>query len=328
MSNSQYEPPIKLTETVINLVADICEMVGRLSVDYEANVNPRLRRDSRIKTIHASLAIENNSLSIEQVTDVINGKKVFGPPSEIQEVKNAFEAYEKLLGFNQYSSADLLIAHKLLMHDLVKEAGRFRSGGVGVFAGEKLVHMAPPAEFVPEQIEMLLDWAKTSTLHPLIKSCVFHYEFEFIHPFQDGNGRMGRMWQTLILYNWNPSFAWIPVETIIRENQSEYYDALGKADKAADSSIFVEFLLSAIRQALTELSVTAQATAQVTAQVELLLEALDDGDLSLQQLMEKMNLHHRQSFRSIYLLPAIEAGVVEMTIPDKPNSSKQKYRRK
>jgi len=328
MSSDLYNPPITLSNTITNLVADICESVGRLSVNYERKVTTGLRRANRIKTIHASLTIENNSLSVAQVTDVINGKKVFGPQDDIQEVKNAFEAYEKLLSLNPFSAGDLLAAHKLLMHDLDKEAGRFRSGGVGVFAGEKLVHMAPPAEFVPEQIRSLLSWVKTSDLHPLVKSCVFHYEFEFIHPFADGNGRMGRMWQTLILYKWNPAFAWLPVETLIREHQDEYYDVLGKADAQADARIFVEFLLGAIKAALAELAGTVQVTAQVSEQVGKLLDALGNQTLSLRELMEKMGLHHRQSFRATYLLPALEAGVIEMTFPDKPNSSKQKYRAK
>jgi len=188
--------------------------------------------------------------------------------------------------------------------------------------------MAPPAARVPQLVTDLIAWAKESEAHPLIKSCVFHYEFEFIHPFSDGNGRMGRMWQNLLLYQWKPLFAWLPVETLISERQQEYYDALKSADKATDSGVFVEFMLQAIADALKELAQTAQVHAQVTAQVERLLDVLDCGEQSTAELMAQLGLKHRQSFRNLYLLPALQLGLVEMTIPDKPNSSKQKYRRK
>lgn len=327
MSDELYNPPFTVTENIINLTASISELVGRISIDFEQKINPKLRRDNRLKTIHASLAIENNSLSLGQVTDVINGKRVLGPPGDIQEVKNAYEAYETLLSYNPYACKDLLLAHRLLMHGLVSEAGNFRSGGVGIFAGKQLVHMAPPAKLVPEQVNKLLEWSKRTKTHTLIKSCVFHYEFEFIHPFADGNGRMGRMWQTLLLYKWNPIFAWLPVETLIREHQDEYYAALGRADAASDSGVFIDFLLRLMEDSLKEMSATAQVNAQVTAQVYSLLESIGDKEFSLMELMEKLQLRHRQNFRKLYLLPAIEAGLVEMTVPDKPNSSKQKYRR-
>ena len=229
MTDKGYTPPYTITDEILNLVSDITEILTKLTIDDKMNYNPRFRRDNRVKTIHASLAIENNSLSIEQVTDIIAGKRVLGPQNEICEVKNAFEAYEHLLELNPYLIKDMLKAHKMLMHDLTKEAGTFRQGGVGVFAGDRLVHMAPPAERVPQLIKELIDWLKNDKVHPLIKSCVFHYEFEFIHPFADGNGRMGRMWHTLILYKWKPIFGWLPIETIIRECQEEYYNALGRA---------------------------------------------------------------------------------------------------
>jgi len=327
MSEEKYIPPYTITDKIIGLVAQISERVGAVTLARHDS-NPHLRRDSRIKTIHASLAIENNSLSLDQVTAIINGKRVLGPLDEIREVQNAYEAYNHLLEFDPYSVEDLLAAHRLLMADLTREAGRFRSGGVGIFAGEQLVHMAPPAARVPELVVQLEEWAKGCEAHPLIKSCVFHYEFEFIHPFADGNGRMGRMWQNLLLYQWKPMFAWLPVETLIRERQQGYYDALKLADKATNSGVFIEFMLQAIADALEELSQTAQVRAQVTAQVERLLEVLDDGEFSSAELMEQLGLKHRQSFRNRYLLPALELGLVEMTIPDKPNSNRQKYRKK
>ena len=327
MADKGYTPPYTITDEILNLVSDITEILTKLTIDDKMNYNPRLRRDNRVKTIHASLAIENNSLSIEQVTDIIAGKRVLGPQNEICEVKNAFEAYEHLLELNPYLIKDMLKAHKMLMHDLTKEAGTFRQGGVGVFAGDRLVHMAPPAERVPQLIKELIDWLKNDKAHPLIKSCVFHYEFEFIHPFADGNGRMGRMWHTLILYKWKPIFGWLPIETIIRERQKEYYNALGKADSKADSGVFIEFLLQAIYDSLKEYDKTEQVTVQVTEQVERLLDAIGDDIVSSKELMERLGIKHRPNFRDKYLLPAIKLGLIEMTIPNKPNSSKQKYKK-
>jgi len=326
MKNERYTPPFTITDISIALVAEIGELVGSISAKDGLDLNPKLRRDNRLRSIHASLAIENNSLSLDQMTDILNGKRVLGSPEEIREVRNAYEAYEVLLTLNPYVIKDLLAAHRVLMEDLTKESGRFRSGGVGIFAEEQLVHMAPPANRVPELLANLCSWAKETKTHPLIKSSVFHYEFEFIHPFADGNGRMGRMWQTLILYQWKPIFAWLPVETIIRKRQSEYYDVLGACDKASDSGAFIEFMLYAIRDTLRELAATEQVTVQVTDQVEKLLAALGAHELSLKELMEKLKLKHRPSFRQSYLIPALDLELIEMTIPDKPNSSKQKYR--
>jgi len=330
MSESKYKPPYTITDKVVNLISDITEAMTKITVNSSNSVskNPRLRRDNRIKTIQASLAIENNSLSLEQVTDIINGKRILGKPSEICEVKNAFEAYEVLLQFNPLSQKDLWKCHKILMRDLTEEAGRYRDGGVGVFAGDRLVHMAPPATNVPMLITNLFQWAKKSDAHPLVKSCVFHYEFEFIHPFDDGNGRMGRMWQTLLLYQWNELFGWLPMETLIRERQQEYYDALGRCDANADSGEFVEFMLTAIFDALTEFIVNEKADILITEQAARLLRCLGDKEYSTRELMGLLGLKHRPTFRENYLLPALEAGLVEMTIPDKPNSRKQKYRRK
>jgi len=322
-----YKPPFTITEKTVNLVASIMERVTRISINEIEAINPKLRRNNRIKTIQASLAIENNSLSVDQVTAIIDGKRVLGPGEDIQEVKNAYQAYEMLLELDPYSSKSLLRAHEILMRDLTKDAGCFRVGGVGVFAGEQLVHMAPPAYLVPEQIQQLISWIRTSEVHPLIKSCVFHYEFEFIHPFADGNGRMGRMWQTLILYKWKKIFGWLPVETLIKKRQDEYYNVLGLCDKAADSAEFIEFLLEAIDDSLKELEHTEQVAEQVTEQVSKLLGAIGDSPKSSKDLMVILGLKHRPTFRDNYLLPAIKLGLVEMTIPEKPNSSLQKYRK-
>lgn len=326
MAEKPYIPPYIVTDAIIHLVAEISEQAGVIAIKNETAANPQLRRANQIQTIHSSLAIENNSLSLEQVTDVINGRCILGSPIEIREVKNAYEAYNILLTFDPLSINDMLKAHKILMTDLTKEAGRFRSGGVGILAGERVIHMAPPANIVPELMGNLFQWVKNADTHPLIKSCVFHYEFEFIHPFADGNGRIGRMWQTLLLSRWKPLFAWLPVETLIRERQQEYYDVLAVSDKAADSTAFIEFMLRAIRDALGELMRTEQVRAQVTAQVERLLDVLGNEDLSAKELLNRLGLKHRQSFSENYLRPALELGLIEMTLPDKPNSSKQKYR--
>jgi len=326
MPEKPYIPPYSVNDRIVNLVAEISERIGVIIIKNESTINPQLRRDNQIRSIHSSLAIENNTLSLEQVTDVIDGKRVLGAPNEIREVKNAYEAYNLLLTFNPFSIEDLLTAHMVLMADLTNEAGRFRSGGVGIFAGKKLVHMAPPANMVSDHMNNLLNWVKATDTHPLIKSCVFHYEFEFIHPFADGNGRMGRMWQTLLLANWKSLFAWLSVEELIRERQQEYYDVLAMADKAADSTVFIEFMLGVICDALDELMRTEQVREQVTAQVERLLTVLGNEVLSARELMERLELKHRPTFATNYLRPALNLGLIEMTIPFKPNSSRQKYR--
>lgn len=332
---SDYKPPFHMTDKMTSLIAEISEQVGRITVLQEGTISPHLRRENRIRTIHSSLAIEHNSLSLEQVTAILDGKRVLGNPNEIKEVQNAYEAYELMLRLNPASVDDLLKAHKLMMNGLVSENGRFRSGGVGVFDGEVLIHMAPPAEFVPEHIQNLFAWYQKSELHPLIKSAIFHYEFEFIHPFADGNGRMGRMWHSLLLGKWKEMFFWLPIEELIQSRQKEYYDALGAADKQADSAGFVELMLEIIRDSLTEITVVGRSTDQDSDQVtdqdktpiERILSALSDETLSATELMERLGLSHRPTFRKNYLNPALEQKLIERTIPDKPNSKNQKYRK-
>lgn len=248
-----YKPPFTMTENITNLVIEIGEFVGRITAHDELSINPRLRRENRIKTIYSSLAIEKNTMSLEQVSDVLDGKRVLAPPQDIREVKNAYEAYEELQKMNPYSIKDLLKAHKFMMNGLVSEAGTFRSKGVGVYAGGQLIHAGTPPQYVPELMKELFGWLKTSKLHPLVKSCVFHYEFEFIHPFADGNGRTGRLWHSLILQKWKPFFAWLPVETLIYENQMEYYRVLNQSNTDGESTVFVEFMLQMIRDSLYEI---------------------------------------------------------------------------
>lgn len=332
---SEYKPPFHMTDRTVTLLAEISEQVGRITVLQEGNMSPHLRRENRIRTIHSSLAIEHNSLSLDQVTAILDGKRVLGDPNEIKEVQNAYQAYEMMLRLNPNSVEDLLTAHKLMMQGLVPENGKFRSGGVGVFDGDRLVHMAPPAHLVPKLIQDLFDWYQNSEMHPLIKSAVFHYEFEFIHPFQDGNGRMGRMWHSLLLGQWKELFFWLPVEELIQSKQAEYYDALGKSDKAADSAVFVELMLVIIRDTLKDTTVVGRSTDQDSDQVtdqdspiNRLLAALGDEELSAAEIMKRLGLSHRPTFRKNYLIPALDKRLIERTIPDKPNSKNQKYRRK
>lgn len=315
---SNYKPPFHMTDKMTSLIAEISEQVGRITVLQEEAISPHLRRENRIRTIHSSLAIEHNSLSLEQVTAILDGKRVLGNPNEIKEVLNAYEAYELLLRLNPASVDDLLKAHKLMMNGLMPENGRFRSGGVGVFDGEVLIHMASPAEFVPEHIHNLFAWYQQSELHPLIKSAIFHYEFEFIHPFADGNGRIGRMWHSLLLGKWKELFFWLPVEELIQSRQKEYYDALGAADAQADSAGFVELILEIIKDSLTEVTVVGhnndQDSDQVTDQVadqdktpaERLLFALGNDTLPAADLMVRLGLSHKPTFRKNYLNPAPE----------------------
>jgi len=248
-------PTYTINAKTIDLVARIAEKLGEIRGSGEYSRNLRLRKINRLRSIQSSLAIENNTLSLGQVTDIIEGKRVLGMPHEIQEVKNSYQAYEHLLEYDPYKVKDFLKAHKFMTFDLVKDAGHFRSQGVGVFAGTQLVHAGANYQFVPQLITDLFAWAKKTDVHPLIKSSIVHFEIEFIHPFMDGNGRIGRLWQTLILSKWNELFAWLPVETAVHENQQEYYDALQFAGKTANSEIFIDFMLNAILQTLEELPI-------------------------------------------------------------------------
>ena len=261
-----YIPPFTITDEITSLIAEIAELVGHLSATAGHLPAPHLRKENRIKTIQSSLAIENNSLSVDQVSAILDGKRVLGAPKEIQEVKNAIDAYELLLELNPYKEKDLMRAHQLMMTDLVNENGRYRQGDVGVFDGQKCIHIAPPAPRVPLLMADLLRWVKETKVHPLISSCVFHYEFEFIHPFADGNGRMGRMWQTLLLMQWKPVFAWIPVETIVKEHQQDYYAAIAQSDHEANSSSFITFMLQCLKQALQEMEESNQKSDQKSNQ--------------------------------------------------------------
>ena len=283
-----YTPPFEITSKIIELISNISEKIGEINYLQNSPYHIQLRKENRIKTIHSSLAIENNSLSLKQITDIIDGKRILGNPNEIKEVKNSIQAYDLLLSLNPYNEKDLLKAHKLMMQDLVKRNGKYRTDGVGIFDGEKVIHMAPPAKRVPELMGDLFEWLKTSDVHLLIKSCVFHYEFEFIHPFQDGNGRMGRLWQTVILKDWKEIFAWLPVETLIKENQKEYYKVLGTSDSEANSTKFIEFMLSLILNTIEEIiisenRVTQKVTVKVTVNQQKIIDAIKNNPFVTQE---------------------------------------------
>ena len=320
MSNkSPYQPPYTITPTIVRLVSEISAGIGRLSAQADTAKTLRLRRINRIRSIQGSLAIEGNTLSEEQITAILDGKRVIAQPREIQEVRNAIVAYECFEQWRPHAEEELLEAHRILMAGLVDEAGAYRRGGVGVMAGGRIIHMAPPAHRVPTLMRDLLQWLHTTDQHPLISSSVFHYEFEFIHPFADGNGRMGRLWQTLILFRWNPMFSHIPVESLVHEHQAEYYQALQSATSQTDSAPFIEFMLRMILDAVIT------STPQVTPQVSELLAAIQ-GEMSREALQAALGLLDRKSFRERYLKPALAAGLIAMTIPGKPNSRLQKYR--
>ena len=307
-----YNPPFTMNEEITNLIVEIGEYVGTITTYDAMRPNPILRRENRIKTIHSSLAIEQNTLTLEQVTSVINGKRILGPPQDIREVKNAYEAYERVSVLDPYSLKNLLLAHKIMMEGLVKEAGSFRSGNVGVYAGTELIHAGTPAKYVPNLMNQLFTWLKQSQYHPLVKSCVFHYEFEFIHPFADGNGRTGRLWQSLILQKWKEVFAWIPVETLVYENQEEYYKVLQHSDKVGDSTEFVEFMLGMIRNALKEISETHSQTNVVinigknvvTNEEKIIALLRQDGNMSANMLAVSVGVTERQAQRILAKLKA------------------------
>jgi Fic family protein len=322
------KPPYEITDKMVNLISNISALLPSIS----PKVSMRLRKERNIRSVHSSLAIENNSLSLEQVTDVINGRRVVGSPSEILEVKNAFAAYSQLERFKPFSIPDFLKAHKLIMQELVAGAGKFRTQGVGVYDGSKLVHAAPQAKFVHGHIENLFAWARESDVHPLIKSAVVHYEIEFIHPFMDGNGRMGRLWQTVILSKWDGLFSSLPTETVIFERQPDYYAALGASDQTGKSTAFIEFMLTAIADVLAlqekhqDEHKDKHQDAPLSKPMLAVLKALEHASLSRKELFASIGINPDSRAFKRNIEPLITAGYIEMTLPDKPSSKLQKYR--
>ena len=324
-----YNPPFTITNSMLSYVAAISEKIGRITIISDMEIKPHLRKNNRIRSIHSSLKIEAHSLSVEQVRDVINGKLVLGELKEIQEVKNAYDAYERISEINPYSIADLKRFHGIMTKYIVDESGGFRHGEEGVFNGEKCIFMAPPAQLVPQLMIQLFDWMKRvqGEIHPLILSSIFHYEFVFIHPFSDGNGRMARLWHTAILLKWKAIFEYIPIESQIEKFQDDYYNAIAKCHVDGESTFFIEFMLSQIDKILDELSIQIDDNSvQISGNVKKLLEIMDyDIPYTSTKLMENLGLKSKDGFRRNYLHPAMELNLVQMTIPDKPRSRNQRY---
>lgn len=325
----QYSPPFHITNTMLQYVSSISEKIGRLSMLENMETKPHLRRQNRIRSIYSSLKIEANSLSYGQVQDVIDGHLVLGEQKEIQEVKNAYEAYEQLTKINPCSQEDLKRLHGIMTKYIVEESGIFRRGEEGVFSGDTCIFMAPPARMVPQLMDDLFFWMdrEKDIVHPLILAAVFHYEFVFIHPFSDGNGRMARLWHTAILTKWKPVFAYLPLESQIEKFQDDYYQAIADCHKAGNSDIFIEFMLKQIDTVLEEVSGrTVRGGEEITEYVKRLLEVMEDGiPYTSSAIMEKLGLKSKETFRKNYLNPAMKLHLVEMTIPDKPRSRNQRY---
>ena len=271
----KYIPPYKITDKILDYISKIMEKIGEINSYINLNRMPELRKQNRINSIHSSLAIENNQLSLFQVEDVINGKMVIGDRKDIQEVKNAYEAYNKISEVNPYSIKDLKLIHGIMTFLVEKECGRFRSHGEGVYDGDKCIFVAPSEKLVPELMENLFNWMKEAknTVHPLILSSVFHYEFVFIHPFGDGNGRMARLWQSALLSEWKEIFEYVPIESLIKQYQDEYYKVIDSCNKDGESTEFIEFMLKMIYETIDKIIVeqnTTQETTHKTTQEKIL----------------------------------------------------------
>ena len=325
----EYKPPFTITNEILAYVSSISEKVGRISAISNLESKPHLRRNNRIKSIHSSLKIEANSLSLGQVRDVINGKVVLGEQKEIQEVKNAYAAYERFSEIQPFNIKSLKLFHGIMTKYVVEESGDFRRGEEGVFNGDECIFMAPPAQFVPQLMDDLFTWMKEekNNVHPLIMSSVFHYEFVFIHPFADGNGRMARLWHTAMLAKWKPVFEYIPIESQIEKFQNEYYEAIARCHIEGEATLFIEFMLSQIDKILDDVSAQVSAdNEQLSEYLKRLLEVMEyDVPYTSNTLMDKLGLKSKEGFRRNYLRPAIDMNLIRMTIPDKPNSRNQRY---
>ncbi|MFR3206516.1 MAG: Fic family protein [Oscillospiraceae bacterium] len=326
---SSYVPPYTISNRMLELVSDISEKVGKISSHKELESKPHLRRNNRIKSIHSSLKIEANSLSLSEVRDVINGHLVLGDQKEIQEVKNAYEAYKKIPEINPTSISELKKIHGIMTYRTVNESGVFRQGEEGVFSGDKCIFIAPPPHMVSGLMNDLISWMKRSegVVHPLILSAVFHYEFVFIHPFADGNGRMARLWHTVILYQWRNIFEYIPLESQIERFQTEYYDAIAQCHVNGNSDVFIEFMLDMIDQILDEVILQInKSNADTSEYVKRMLDVMEyDVPYTSNAIMEALGLKSKEALRKNYIKPAIELGLIRMTLPDKPNSKNQRY---
>lgn len=325
---AMYKPSFTISNPVLSRAISIAEKLGKIETYHSLKRMPILRRNNKIRSIRSSLAIEANSLSLDEVRDVISGKVVIGPQKEIQEVKNAYQAYELIKEFNPYRIDDLLRTHRILTNLTIEDNGKYRNHAEGVFNGDKVIFVAPPAEMVPQLMNDLFYWLNADKDVPmLIKSCVFHYEMVFIHPFSDGNGRTVRLWQNVLLTQWNSIFEYIPIESMIQKHQNEYYDSIALCHKNGNSNVFIEFMLKMIDETLEEaLSNIRKESKNISDQVNKLLEIMEyDIPLSANEIMTRLGIKSKETLRASYLNPALENGLIKMTIPDKPNSKNQKY---
>ncbi len=299
---SGYRPPFNATPKVVSLVAGIAEALGTLSAAGTDAGRLRLRRVDRVRTIQGTLAIEGNSLGEEQITAILEGKRVLADPRAIIEVKNAMRAYDALGDYDPTERSDLLAAHGIMMDGLIDDAGSFRTKAAGVMKGHAVIHTAPPSDLVPSLVTDLLRWLKGTDDHPLIASSVFHYEFEFIHPFTDGNGRMGRLWQTLVLSRWNPVFEYIPIENVIYRGQAGYYDAINRSNASGDATAFLEFMLRAIHDAVRDAVIGSEKSSENSSEKssEKILRLLRERpELTIAALADALSLSTRSIEKSL-----------------------------
>lgn len=322
-----YKPPFTLTSVMFDYAANITEKIGQINNYNNLRKMPILRKNNRIQSVHSTLAIEANSLSLKQVKDVINGKLVIGFEREIREVKNAYKAYEQITKINPYSIDDLLYVHGILTNGLIEESGKFRSGNEGVFDEDNnCIFIAPKPDLVMDLINDLFNYIKENKdkINPLILSSVFHYEFVFIHPFSDGNGRMARLWQNIILSHWKEVFVYLPIESLIKKYQKEYYKVIDDCNNSGESTEFIEFMLKMIDESLNNL--LKNINSNTDEYVNKLLEVMDYNiPVSAKELMNKLNLKSINSFRKVYLKPALNMGLIKSTNPDKLTSKNQRY---
>jgi len=338
----KYQPPFVITDEIINLITQIAHLLGKIDNLQHTPEYIQLRKISQIKTITGTLQIEGNTLNEQQITAVLEGKTILAPMREISEAHGAISLYQQAKQFDFRNEQHLLQAHNLLMRDLLNRPGQYRNNDVGVGGAAGITHIAPQAKRVPELMANLFQWLQNTPTNPLISSCVFHYEFEFIHPFEDGNGRMGRFWQYLMLSNYNKLFTLIPVENMIKRKQQQYYQALEQSNEAGESTAFIAYMCQTILEAMSSLPtidevgeyktdqvsdyVSDQVTDQENDQVKKLLRVLPDKWLTANQIMQLLGLSHKPTFRKNYISPALKLRYIEMQYPDSPRSPKQKYR--
>lgn len=327
----KYEPPFVITNEILNSVSQIMEIIGRISSFNNFNRFPILRKQNRVRSIHSSCFIEANSLSFDQVQDIINGKVVIGPEKDIIEIKNAIIAYTEMESVNPFSLKDLKMIHRLIGKDVIKDAGNYRSGNEGVTdENGNVVFIAPPPELVDGFMHDLFAWCKVNykTINPLILSSIFHYEFVFIHPFNDGNGRTARLWQTLLLGKWKNIFYYLPIENYIKDNQLDYYKAISISRIEGNSNPFIIFMLKMIKDALNDLIKDTDIYRAESIYLKKLLTVMPQGIyLTSLEILDLLHLKSKETLRKNYLQPAINNGLVVLEYPAKPTSRNQRYKR-